>query len=139
MVTLRTLQHHLMSVLDENRTTSDQDERGSQSSYFLFLPPCTVLYQARITNALSLFQLDYRLYISGIIVLRMKCTFNRWMLVLPREGKPVLLRWRRSTVRSLVEGVHAQRGLKNVHRSPLLIELLTGNFEFTTFGRSFNK
>ena len=79
---------------------SNQDERGSQ---FLFISPDTVLYKARFTNALSLYQsMDYQLYISGTIVLYIKCIFSQWMHVVPRERKQVLLLWQRSVVRPFV-------------------------------------
>jgi hypothetical protein len=64
---LRTAQHHPTSVLDEYRTTFNQDERGSQVFPFFSFLLCTVLYKARLTNALSLYQLNYQLYISGTI------------------------------------------------------------------------
>jgi hypothetical protein len=37
--------------------------------------------------------LNSQLYISGTLVLHIRYIFSQWMLVLPRERKPVLLRW----------------------------------------------
>jgi hypothetical protein len=98
---LGTAQHHLTSNLDEY-TTSDRDERGSQAVTF-FSFPGTALYKARFTNALSLYQLNYQLYISVTTVLYIKCIFSQWMQVLPREREQVLLPWRRSTVLRVVQ------------------------------------
>jgi hypothetical protein len=111
-------------------------------------PLCTVLYKARFTNALSLYQLDYQLYVSGTILLHIKCIFNQWMLVLPRERKTVLLRWWHSTVRPFVKWFLSQLAtlkakcaspekaqttliFRKMHRNPSLIEFPTGNFELT--------
>jgi hypothetical protein len=53
MRALGTALHHLTSNLDEYRTTSEQDERGSQAVTFFSFPLGTVLYKARFKNALS--------------------------------------------------------------------------------------
>jgi hypothetical protein len=74
MGALGTSQRHLPSGLDEYRTTSEQGERGSQAVTFIIIFPLgTVRYKARFTNALSLYNLNYQLYISGTIVLHIKC------------------------------------------------------------------
>jgi hypothetical protein len=74
MRALRTAQHHLTSNLDEYRTTSDRDERGSQASTFFSFPLCTTLYKARFTSALSQYH-----GIFGCIFLIPYCIINAYL------------------------------------------------------------
>ena len=70
MRALGTAQHHLTSIPDKFRTTSrsNQDDLGSHAVTSLFPGYSAIVYIARFTNALSLYQLNPQLYISGSTV-----------------------------------------------------------------------
>ena len=156
MGALGTSKHHLPSVLDEYRVTSDDLSKISAELKQLlsfFLPVYNTIQNA--VNKRSVFvPLNHQLYISGALVLHIRYIFSQWMLVLPRDGNrccsgggvvlPVCDPSYSGSYLNLPHSkpsVHAPERAQTTQEGAsqpitVLIQSLTGNFEFSII-RSF--